>query len=86
MSTLHVYIYVHACILRASWCKKPRYCERNFDVFLVVIGINDVWKMESNLHMVVTKFKFNILFVNRLNVQVFCKNSMFSNMYKFNAI
>ena len=54
--TIHLLIYVHACILRASLCKKARCCQRNFDVCLVVIGIKDVWKMEPN----VTKFKFNI--------------------------
>ena len=32
-----------------------------------------------------TKLKFNTLFVDRLNVQVFCKNSFFSNMYKLNS-
>ena len=44
-------IYVHACILRASWCKNARYCERNVDVCLVVIGIKDVLKMDPNLHI-----------------------------------
>ena len=48
--TIYLLIYVHACILRVSWCKKTRYCERNFDVCLVVNGIKDVWKMEPNKH------------------------------------
>ena len=41
-------IYVHECILRASWFNMASYCERNFDVCLVVIGIKDVWKLEQN--------------------------------------
>ena len=39
---MYLLIYAHACILRASLCKKARYCERNFDVCLVIIGIKDV--------------------------------------------
>ena len=42
---------MHACILRPSWCKRAGYCERNFDVCLVVTGIEDVWEMEPNLHI-----------------------------------
>ena len=49
--TIYLLIYVHACTLRASWCKKARYCERNVDVCLVVIGIKDVWKMKPTLHI-----------------------------------
>lgn len=32
-------IHMHACIERASLCKKGRYCERNFGIRLVVNGI-----------------------------------------------
>ena len=39
---------------------------------------------EANNTLDVTKFKFNNLFVDRFNVQMFCKNNLFSNMYKFN--
>ena len=48
--TIYLLIYAHECILCASWYKKARYCERNFDVCLVVIGIRDIWKIEPNLH------------------------------------
>ena len=50
------------------------------------------WSLESKMFgkwsqintVDVTKFKFNNLFVDRFNVQMFCKNNLFSNMYKFN--
>ena len=42
------------------------------EIFLVVIGIEDVWKMEPNLQIGCQKSKFNIHFVDRLNVLVFC--------------
>ena len=48
---IYLLIYVHVCILRASWFKKARYCERNVDVCLAVIKFKDVWKMEPNLHI-----------------------------------
>ena len=83
---LYILIYVHAYILRGSWCKKPRYCE---EILLVAL-----WSLESKMFgkwsqiytLDVTKFKFIILFVDSLNVQVFCKNSLFCKMYKLNAI
>ena len=37
--TIYLLIHMHACIVRASLCKKGRYCERNLGIRLVVIGI-----------------------------------------------
>ena len=52
--------------------------DNNFDVCLVDIGIKDVWNVVPNLHIGYQFFfKFNILFVERINVNVFCKNSLF---------
>ena len=67
MSTLYNYelrICVHACILRASWCKTARYCERNVYVCLVSLESKRAkfthW-MSQNLHSI-------FFFVDRLNV------------------
>ena len=54
-----------------AWCKKARYCERNVDVCLVVIGIGKFGKLNQIYKLDVTKFKFNILFVDILKVQEF---------------
>ena len=64
--------YLRAC-MHIAWCKKARYCERNFDVCFVVIGIGKFGKLNQIYKLDVTKFKFNILFVDILKVQVFCK-------------
>ena len=55
--------------------KRPDIVKKNIDVCFVVIGIKDVWSQIDTLD--VTKFIFDILYVDRLNVQVFCKNSFF---------
>ena len=49
--TIYLLIYVHACILHSSRCKKARCCERNVDVCMVVIGLKDVGKIEPNLRV-----------------------------------
>ena len=54
---------MHACILRASWCKKARYCERNVDVCLVVTGIKDVWKMGPTFTHWMTQILNSIFFL-----------------------
>ena len=48
--TIYLLLYVHACIYRATWFKKAWYCERNFEVCLVVIGIRHILKMEPIPH------------------------------------
>ena len=60
--TTYSLIYVHVCILHTSWCKKASYCEGNFDVCLVVIGIRDIWKMEPNLQIGCHKLKIQYRF------------------------
>ena len=53
-----------------------------------------LWSLESEIFgkwsqiytLDVTKFKFNVLIVDRLYVQVFCKKQSFSQIYQLNAI
>ena len=51
--TIHLLIYVHACILRASLCKKARYRDINFDVCLVELKMFGKWsQMSQNLNSI----------------------------------
>ena len=65
--TIHLLIYLHACILRVSWCKKARYllfALWSWNRRLLENGAKFTDWMWQNL-------KFNILFVNRLKVCLF---------------
>ena len=50
--------------------KKAIYCERNFVVYLVVIGIRDLDSGAKFTHWMSQNLKFNLFFVDRLNVQL----------------
>ena len=78
MTTLYIYLFtcMHVyCVPRGV--KRP-------DIVKEILMFA-LWSLESKMFgkwsqiytLDVTKFKFNILFVDRLNVQVFCKNSFF---------
>ena len=83
--TIYLLIYVHACILRASWCKKARNCERTFDIFLVVIGIKDVWKMEPSWHIAWMSQNLNSIFFlwMDLTYKCFVRTAFFSYYNNF---
>ena len=73
--TLYLKIDLHACILRALWCKKKtRYCEKKLNVCLVVIGIRRIWKMEPKSQNLNSIF---FLWIDITYIKVFCKNSLF---------
>ena len=59
-------------VKRSDIVKKKIVC------LVVIVQKSDVFGKWSKIYTLdVTKFKFNILSVDRHNVQVFCKNSLF---------
>ena len=89
MRTRYIYYYMYTCMHVYCVSRGVKRLDIVKENLLLLFA---VWSLKyqrwfgkwSQIHSLdVTKYKLNILFVDRLNVMVFLKNSFFSNMYKF---
>ena len=80
MRNIYIFTYMRACMYIACLVVlKGQICERKFAIVVCRVVISQRWFVKwIQIHSLdVTKYKLNILFVDRLNVKVFRKNSFF---------